>query len=88
MMTPEMIEQLRINLLNQADAASQIGLTDSAYFQGARTQGYKVDLEAVKTEIDYLVDKELMARVPKAISPNLRKNRITAAGRDWLAEHA
>lgn len=87
-MTAELTEQLRINLLNQAEAASQIGLTDSAYFQGARTQGYKVDLEAVKTEVDYLVDKGFLARVPKAISPNLRKHRITAEGRDWLAVHA
>ena len=78
-------EQLRINLLHQAEAASAYGLTDSAYLRGARTQGYRVELEDVKREVDYLADKKFLAVVPKALSPELRKHRITAEGRDFLA---
>ena len=86
-MTHELREQLRINLLNQANAASHFGLTDSAYRQGARTQGYQVELEDVKREIEYLADAGFLKAVEKAISPVLRKHRITKEGRDWLDIH-
>ena len=86
-MNHELREQLQINLLNQANAASQFGLTDSAYRQGARTQGFMVELEDVKREIDYLVEAGFLKPVEKAISPVLRKHRLTKEGRDWLDIH-
>jgi hypothetical protein len=80
-------EQLRLNLLLQAEAASTLGLSDAAFLLGARTQGYRADETRVKTELQYLVDKEFLAPAPKAISPELSKHRITAAGRDFLASN-
>jgi hypothetical protein len=81
-------EQLRINLLHQADAASSLGLSAAAYLLGARTQGFRADAEIVAREIVYLTDKGFLTPVPKSISPELGKHRITAAGRDFLAAHA
>lgn len=84
-MNSSLREQLRYNLLLQADAASSLGLTDAAYLCGARIQGYRVELEEIAAELQYLTDKGLVAPAPKAISPELARRRITAAGRDLLA---
>lgn len=81
-------EHLRINLLRQAEAASLLGLTDGAFLVGARTQGYPADLEEVGAEIDYLVDKGFLSPAQKPLSPEIRRHRINAAGRDFLAIHA
>lgn len=89
-MDPAAREQLRINLLRQLDAAGSLGFTDAALHSGARLQGYDVSLKEVGGEVDYLADpsKGLVRRVNKAISPEMRRHKITADGRDWLAEHA
>lgn len=78
-------EQLRLNLLYQADAASALGLSTEAYLLGARTQGYLVSEADVIAALQYLADKGFVLPVPKAISPEIPKHRITAAGSDLLA---
>jgi hypothetical protein len=42
--------------------------------------------EQVVAELTYLVDKGLVAEVPRVISPENSCWRITAAGRDFLAQ--
>ncbi len=81
-------EQLRINLLRQAEAASGLGLTDGAFLVGARTQGYPTTITEVGSEIDYLADRGLLTAVTKTLSPEIRRHRINAAGRDFLAVNA
>lgn len=44
-------------------------------------------LDDVKREVAYLEDKTFVAVVGKAISPENKTWRITAAGRDELAAH-
>jgi DNA-binding PadR family transcriptional regulator len=40
----------------------------------------------VRLEVDYLADKGLVAAEAKVISPEVKRYRTTAAGRDFLAE--
>lgn len=47
--------------------------------------GFSVDRDQLLPELDYLVDKGLVALKDKTISPEVRAWRITAAGRDYLA---
>lgn len=78
-------EQLRYNLLLQADSASALGLSEVALLWGARIQGYAVTPEIIAVELQYLCDKGCLTRTEKSISPELPNHRITAAGRDLLA---
>lgn len=52
-------------------------------------QRYAFDLptEDIAVEMQYLEDKGLLVRVPKVISPDVPAWRITATGRDLVAEH-
>jgi hypothetical protein len=55
--------------------------------QQARAEGRR-DLvaEQVLDEMQYLVDRGLVTLAPKTISPENTAWRITASGRDFLAE--
>lgn len=48
--------------------------------------GHQVAETEIVTELQYLADKGLVVLVPKALSPENRRWRLTAPGRDLLAE--
>ena len=85
-MTPENRQQLRLSLLTQAEAASERGLTLQGYLIGAKTSGLQVNGSDLLKEIVYLTDKGLMKSESPLISPELIRVRITAQGRDYLAQ--
>lgn len=79
-------ELLRNNLLIQLDAAGERGAPLATLALGAKVAGFRLRDEQVADEVAYLVDKGFAAPVSKAISPENRRTRITATGRDHLAE--
>jgi len=85
--TPEQLEQIRLSALRYCEAANQFGLASPLLLQFVRSEGHRpLNRPQLEAELGYLVDKGLLARVPKEISPENRLWRITAAGRDFLAE--
>lgn len=81
-------ELLRINLLRTCASCASVGAGIDLLVTGARTQGFtKADEEVVGDELQYLLDKQFVTRVEKAISPENRRWRATAEGRDELAQH-
>jgi hypothetical protein len=86
-MTTQQREQIRLGLLRYCDAADEYGLAASLLLQFVRNEGLRrVTAESLDAELAYLADKGLLAAVRKTISPENRSWRITAAGRDLLAE--
>lgn len=84
-MTAELRHSLRKALLLIARSAP-LGLT----IESARVMlgGFALQPTTgeIRDEIAYLVDKGLLAPVEKKISPELKAWRVTADGRDYLAE--
>ena len=80
-------EQLRLSLLRFLDNnASARGLSAALLMQMARSEGRPtLDLATVNAELQYLLDKKLLADVGKIISPELAAFRISADGRDFVA---
>lgn len=86
-MTPETLRELRVNLLLQLRAAGRLGLGKNELLLGLKTAGFRdAKADTVEEEIGYLTDKEQVAKVDQEISPEVESFRITAAGRDWLAQ--
>ena len=82
------LESLRICLLQQLRAIGQDSdLPLSTLHTGARLAGHRDLPEAqLRGELVYLLDKQLVAVAPRALSPENKRWRLTAAGRDVLAE--
>jgi hypothetical protein len=81
------LKLFRVTLLVLAFSAPRRGLPLSSYHTEARASQFKVSLQDVERELQYLVDKSFVAYVPQIISPEILHYRITAAGRDFLAEN-
>ena len=81
------LELLRWMLLQEAGKASARGLPMSTYHLAVHLRGLDSTLEEVEREIDYLVDKKLLATVSKTISPEVAWYRIRAEGIGLLVEH-
>lgn len=81
-------EQLRLSLLRflDANASGRFGLKSALLTQMARSEGFNVTQDDVVAELQYLADKGLVHEGKKAISPEVRVWRITAAGRDHFAQ--
>lgn len=80
-------ERLRIAILQQLSQVGEIGLQLNQLNVGARLAGFQdVTLPELASEIFYLIDKDLCCSVTKMLSPENKRWRITAAGRDQLAE--
>lgn len=73
-------------LLRVAGASTQ-GMPVTTYHMGAHLDGFHVSLGDVERELQYLLDKNFICEVPKVLSPENRRYRIHAVGRDFLAEH-
>lgn len=88
MTSPER-EQLRLSLLRfLGDNPTRFGFNAALLLQMARNEGRSgLARENVTAEIEYLADKGFVAAVEKPISPENRAWRITAAGRDYLAQN-
>jgi hypothetical protein len=84
-MNAEVREILRNNLLLQLASASTMGLTVKTLALGAHAAGLPAEAETVRAEVEYLHDKGLLIDAVKTISPENRRHRITADGRDYLA---
>jgi hypothetical protein len=89
-MTLNQREQLRLSLLRFLEEnPTRYGLPAVLLWQFARAEGRpKLTEETLAVETQYLEDKGLILSVVKTISPENRAWRITAAGRDYLAEVA
>jgi len=86
-MTPAARELFRQNLLQQLAAISPGTLPVPALKVGLAIGGFERPTdEAIQAELQYLIDKGLVARPPALISPENGRWRITAAGADYLAE--
>lgn len=80
-------EQLRLSLLRFLDEnVTRFGFQLGYLLQRARSEGRpKLTSDEADAELIYLEDKKFIEQPAKAISPELRAWRITAAGRDFLA---
>ena len=79
-------EQIRLSILRYAEAAANF-YTPRIMLQCLRAEGFApIETSDVQKECDYLVEKGFIARVEKMISPENAAYRISAAGRDFLAQ--
>jgi hypothetical protein len=85
-MTPALREQFRLKLLQLVDTAGAVGMRAAAIDTHLAAHGYEHSEYEMKAEIAYLTDKGLVAQVDKVLSPENKRWRVTAAGRDFLAE--
>jgi len=82
-------ELYRIALLRVLDAnETQWGLSPVVLAVHVGPYGFRgLGAELASTELRYLQDKGFVTAPSKAISPENETWRITAAGRDWLAQN-
>lgn len=86
-MTPEAREILRLSLLRYLESnPTKWALNTALLWQMATNEGHRCDRDELKGELQYLADKGLVTTAQKQLSPELRCYRITATGRDYLAE--
>jgi hypothetical protein len=86
-MDPQQTEQIRYSVLRYAAAAERFA-SSRLLLQFLRSEGNsELTLGQLGKEIQYLIDKKLIAPVDKVISPENVCVRITADGRDWMATH-
>lgn len=85
-MSPALREQFRLKLLQLVEATGAVGMRVPAIDTHLAAHGYDHTEAQLVAEIAYLADKGLLAQVDKILSPELKRWRITAAGRDFLAE--
>jgi hypothetical protein len=86
-MSPEQREQVRLSILRHlARNPTQWGFNVALIRQLLAAEGQLLEASEIEAELLYLEDKGLVARPQKIISPELRAWRITATGRDYLAE--
>ncbi len=87
-MKPEERENLRKAILNVLDAnATQLGLSQGAIRVLIVQFGLRLEPEAIAPELLYLADKGLVVNAAKSLSPENRWWRITAEGRDFVAQN-
>lgn len=80
----ELLRQALLQAL--APVPPEIGIGASTLRLKAVSAGHAVSEAEVAAELQYLADKGLVVPVAKTLSPENRLWRITAAGRDLLAE--
>lgn len=86
-MNPTDLEHIRLSLLRHLDAnPTRWGLTVPLLSQMLRAEGQEAPERTLQAELDYLVEKGLVTEVGKPISPENRAWRLSAAGRDFLAQ--
>ena len=88
-MTSTQLELYRMALLRVLEAnETQYGLSAPVLAVHVATFGFRgLGADFAAGELRYLEDKGFVRPPPKAISPENQTWRITAAGRDWLAQN-
>jgi len=88
-MNPTQRELYRTALLRVLEAnETQWGLSAPVLAVHVALFGFRgLGAELASTELRYLQDKGFVSAPTKAISPENQTWRITAAGRDWLAQN-
>jgi hypothetical protein len=86
MYKPYQLESLRLMLLLRAAEVSLRGLPVIGFHLSARVFGFEASVEDIQRELQYLLDKGLVTELPKLLSLENRWYRISANGRDYLAE--
>ncbi|MBI5771906.1 MAG: hypothetical protein HZA93_29305 [Verrucomicrobia bacterium] len=85
-MSPAELERLRFRLLETLREVAGTELPVSTLLQAARLAGFRsAEPATIAAELSYLADKGFVAAADKALSPEMREWRVTAAGRDYLA---
>lgn len=85
-MSPAEIERLRVSLLQTLRSGGVFAQTVPMLVTGVKLAGFgQADAEIVRCELTYLADKGLVAVDAKLLSPENKRWRITAEGRDHLA---
>ena len=83
---PQQREIIRISLLRYISQGNG-DLARGYLLAAVRAEGFKsVDDIWLASELQYLIDKELIAVVIKVLSPENKYYRLTGNGRDFLAE--
>lgn len=86
--SPDEREHIRLSILRHlARNPTRWGYNVALIRQLLAAEGMPCSADDIEAELLYLEDKGLVAPSPKIISPELRAWRITAAGRDYAAEH-
>jgi hypothetical protein len=86
-MTPSQREQIRLSVIRYCVASGQWGLMEAVLLQELRNEGLRaLTRDDLSAELQYLADKDLIVSTDKLISPELKRWRATAAGRDVVAE--
>lgn len=86
-MNAQMREMLRLCLLEAAELALPRAVELATARLAANVRGFrKATDDEIRTELDYLTDKGLLALESKTVSPENKRWRLTAQGRDFLAE--
>jgi hypothetical protein len=84
-MNSQQIELLRAAILRVLDANhSSFGLSAEAVGAFLPAQGFAVSISETQTHLDWLVDNRFAVCPTKALNPDAKFYRITAAGRDLL----
>lgn len=87
-MKAEDLEILRLDLLRVLEAnRSEWGSNAHVIGVHLRPFGFQLELPELRRELQYLEDKGLACTPVKIMSPENKTWRITAAGRDYLAQH-
>lgn len=81
------LERLRRAILIVLDAnQTRFGLTLDALTLHVSTYFPLIQRQMLEPELNYLCDKGLIAEVEKKLSPENRQWKMTADGRDYLAQ--
>ena len=80
-------ETLRHTILKAAEAAKPYGVTLPLLSITARNMGLRSATAGdIHAEVDYLADKGFLHPEPKSLSPENKSWRISASGRDYMAQ--
>lgn len=87
-MNPGQREQFRLALLRylDEDGSGMFGLPSVRFHARARAEAFDATFEIVERELEYLADKGFVSEIAKPLSPENRAWKLTAAGRDFLAQ--
>jgi hypothetical protein len=81
--TRELFRTALLRILDANNTQFGLGVTALGHLVGA--YGFTATADEIKVEIQYLQDKQFVATQDKPISPENRRWRITAEGRDFVA---
>jgi hypothetical protein len=85
-MTPASRELFRRNLLRQLVQIRAFAAPAAVLRNGAQIEGFDVSIAVVTDEMQYLCDKGLAREESKLLSPEVKRWRLTAEGRDYVAQ--